>query len=487
MTRPRHSYAWMALPTVVALAGCTVGPDYVRPGISTPAGYAGAPVADATPSPELARWWKQLRDPVLDDLIRRALAGNPGLKAAQSRVRQARASQQATAAAALPSLSASGDVLDLNKGSATLASLPLPAHSTIYSAGFDAAWEVDLFGGNRRARAAAQANTSAAEWARRGGQVSLVAEVARDYLTLRMLQARIMLGQAGLRRRQGLLALAQARRASGFVTKASVNQQTTALVGAAEPLPQLAAEAAGQIHALSVLVGQPPAFLGPALVAVGAQDGAGQDGPSLPPSPPPLPIGLPSDLLRRRPDIGEAEQRLAAANAQIGVHEAALYPRLNLRALASFGSMALGDIFAGQNLVAGGLGMLSQPLFNGGRTRAAITIAREEDAQALYAYQTTVFTAFAEVEDALARYKAEGARRDDLARAVAAASGDLAIAQSQYRTGFVPETAVLQAEAALLTRRDQLVWCDGAIAVDLIALYKALGGGWSDTAPAAPA
>jgi NodT family efflux transporter outer membrane factor (OMF) lipoprotein len=297
----------------------------------------------------------------------------------------------------------------------------------------------------------------------------LVAEVANDYLSLRILQARVALGRAELHRQQDLFGLIHARRVSGFVTDLDVNQQTVAVATAAAQIPQLMAEAQVQVHALGVLVGQPPESLA---------DELRPPDTGLPPAPSSLPLALPSDLLQRRPDIREAERRLAAANANVGVNEAALYPKLNLLGLASFGSMTVSDLFSWGNLVSAGVGMVTEPIFNGGRTRAAISVAKEEKVQALLAYKATVFSAFRDVEDALARYKAEDARRLHLGQSVVAATSSLAIAQDQYRIGFVTYINVLQAQDALLNSRDQLVQSDGQVLTDLASLYKALGGGW---------
>jgi NodT family efflux transporter outer membrane factor (OMF) lipoprotein len=475
MTRGRHGPGRATLPVIAAivLVGCTVGPAYHQPSISTPPAYveardlSGGAILDS--DKDLAAWWTGLRDPTLNDLVRRALAGNPDLQAAASRVREARQSERITAAAELPSVNATGNALTYNSDRTPSAELPVPSHANFYSAGFDASWEVDLFGGTRRAIEAAKANTAAADWARRDGQVSLVAEVANDYLSLRILQARIALGEDELRSQQDLFGLIHARRVSGFVTNLDVNQQSVAVANAAAQIPQLSAEARVRIHALGVLIGGPPealtAELDPAKTA--------------PPAPSGLPVGLPSDLLRRRPDIREAERRLAAANANIGVNEAALYPKLDLLGFASFGSMTLNDLFSRGNLVSAGVGMLTEPVFNGGRTRAAISVAKEQELRALLAYENTVFSAFRDVEDALARYKAEEARRVHLANSVVAARNTLAIAQDQYRTGFVTYINVLQAQEALLNSRDQLVQSDGQVLTDLASLYKALGGGWA--------
>jgi len=461
-----------------ALAGCMVGPRYRQPAIATPADYAEAGAlpagvtrdAGAELDADLASWWTGLRDPVLNALVRRAIAGNPDLAAAASRVRAARQAERVTAAAEWPTVSASGDAITYNSNRAAAASLPVPSHLNLYAAGFDASWEVDLFGGTRRAIQAAKANTAAADWARRDGQVTLVAEVANDYLALRVFQARIALGRDELRREQDLQGLVNARRASGFVTDLDVNQQAVAVANAAAQIPQLVAEADVRIHALGVLLGQPPETLASELRSADA---------SPPSAPSALPVGLPSELLRRRPDIREAERRLASASATIGVNEAALYPRLNLLGLASFGGMTLDDLFSRRNLVSAGVGMLTQPVFNAGKTRASIAQAKEQEDQARLAYEATVFAAFRDVEDALARYKAEDTRRTRLAQAVTAAESTLRIATDQYRTGFVTYINVLQAQDALLNDRDQLVQSDGLILTDLVALYKALGGGWA--------
>ena len=470
-----------------ALAACTVGPDYHRPSIATPAVFAEAAGADRTAiSPadaDLSAWWTGFNDPRLTSLIARALAGGPSLEQARSRLREARLKEIETGAAEYPRLSASGNAAAIRSnrpspspspsrtaGGPPPTGLTIPSSLNFYSVGFDASWEVDLFGGTRRAVEGAKANTAASLWARRDGEVSLVAEVANDYLTLRALQARRAIGEAELQRQKDLFTLVQARRRAGFVTGLDVNQQANQVATAASQLPQLDAEAKAQIHALGVLIGESPEALTAELAPTGA---------ALPPPPPTLPVGLPSELLRRRPDIRQAERRLAASNAQIGVATAALYPKLNLYLLPSFASMSLGDLFSSQSLTALGLGTLSQPIFDAGKNRAAVGAAREENSQALLAYKIAVLSALRDVEDALARYRSEESRRESLSAAVAAAQGSLAIAQDQYRTGFVTFINVLQAQNALLAARDQLTQSQAQEATDLVAIYKALGGGWS--------
>jgi NodT family efflux transporter outer membrane factor (OMF) lipoprotein len=471
-------------------AACTVGPNYVKPALPAPPAYAEAANTPRTAvlqtEADLSTWWTQFGDPELNSLIQRALKDNPDLQSAASRVREARQQERVAFAAELPSVSGTGNALTLNSNRKTAAAsaagtsagatsaaggLQIPSHANLFAAGFDATWELDLFGGTRRSIEAARANTEAAEWARRDGQVSLMAEVANDYLTLRTLQTRIVIGEQELKRQQGLFKLIDARRKTGFLTGLDSNQQSEQVALAAAMIPQLDAEARAMIHALGVLVGQPPETL--------MQELKASDSVTLPPPPPTLPVGLPSALLERRPDIREAERRLAAANAEIGVQAANLYPKVNLIGLASFASPSISNLFSADNFASAAAGLVSEPIFDGGKTRAQIRAAKEERRQAYLAYQSAVLSAFQNVEDALGRLTSEETRRARLADSVTAASNSLAIAQAQYRTGVVPFINVLQSENALLNSRDQLTQSDSQALTDVVAVYKALGGGWS--------
>jgi len=467
----------LAAVSLAALAACTVGPDYHRPDVPTPQAFsepgASAPASDA----DLSRWWLQFHDPVLESLIERALANNLDLEAAASRVRQARFGEKVADAAQWPTVNATGGALTLNSdrgsGASSTGAPPqgfqLPGHLNLYSAGFDATWEIDLFGGVRRQIQEAKANSEAAVWARRDGEVTLTAEVAADYMTLREVQTRIAIGEAELARQGDIGKLVGARRQAGFVTNLDVNQQTSATATAAAQLRQLDAQERTEIHAIAILLGEPPETLEPTLARGAAQVA----------SPPILPTGLPSDLLQRRPDIREAERKLAAANAEIGVQTAGLYPKLDLLGLASFAAPTVGNLFSSQSFTSAGAGLLTAPLFNAGKTHAAIGEAREEATQAQLAYRTAILGALRDTEDALARYRSEEARRAQLAQAVGAAANSLAIARDQYRVGLVTFLNVYTAENTLLGARDQLAQSDAQSAEDLVSLYKALGGGWT--------
>jgi outer membrane protein, multidrug efflux system len=485
MNRPRPQRLTTCLALAATLPGCTVGPSYHRVAVETPPAYSelvanadsGAAAADA----DLGTWWQRFNDPQLTDLIRRALAGNPDLQAAVSRVRAARLQVVEARSAEYPSLSADADAITFNKKSAAPAAdssdFALPSHLNLFAAALDASWEIDLFGGTRRSVEAAKANSEAALWARRDGQVTLVAEVANDYLTLRMLQTRIAIGNAELARQKSLYELIAARRQTGFVTRLDVNQQGTLVETAAAQIPQLEQQDKIEAHAIAVLLGELPETLAKELNATPA---------SIPPEPPGLPPGLPSELLQRRPDLREAERRLAAANAQIGVAQAARFPKLNLIGLATVASTSAGDLFSSKNFATAGVGMASAPLLDAGKLRAQVDVAKEEEQQASLAYRAVVLGAFRDVEDALARYNAEATRRQALARSLDAAQNSLSIAKDQYQTGFVTFINVLQAENALSNAQDQLTQSDAQVLTDLVALYKALGGGWSPSEGGAP-
>lgn len=489
MTRPRRSAVLLFAP-LLASSGCMVGPNYRAPTLPAPAAWAEAGstsrTAMSTDQADLSAWWDQFRDPELSSLVRRALAQNLDVRAAQSRVRQARDVVVETAAREYPQLNASGNALTFNSnrggasgattatasasaGSGAAGGFALPGHLNLYSVGFDASWEIDIFGGVRRSVQEARANMEVASWAVRDAEVTLTAEVALDYLTLREAQTRLAVGQAELARQRSLFALIRARRQTGFVTNLDVNQQSTAVATAAAQLPQLEAETRTDIHAIGVLLGETPESLSAELTPAAA----------VPPPPPTLPLGLPSQLLQRRPDLREAERRLAAASADIGVQTANLYPRIDLLGLGSFASTSVGNLFDAANLSSAALGMITAPVFDAGRRRAAVRASKEVYDQAFIAYRSATLGAFRDVEDALSRYRSDETRRASLVDAVSAAQNSLQIAQAQYRTGFVAFINVLQSEVALLNARDQLSQADAQVVTDLVSLYKALGGGWT--------
>src|SRR5436305_5528063 len=324
---------------LLLLSGCEVGPDYQPPQTVAPPAYGDLPANSAQapfsrPVPnqaDVSQWWTQIRDPELQTLIARALQSNLALQTAASRSREAREQEIIAGAAEWPKVNATGAALNLHSNSNPLGALAgggAGGQSTanqstnikLYNLGFDATWELDIFGGTRRAVEAAQANTEAAAWEMRDGEISLTAEVANDYLSLRAAQARMAIFRTEIQRQQNALALVHARARAGFVTQLDVNQQKALVNTTAAELPGLEADARAYEHAIAVLLAQQPETFTAELESTAP----------LPPIPATLPVGLPSELLRRRPDIREAERKLAAATANIGVAVADLYPKFNL-------------------------------------------------------------------------------------------------------------------------------------------------------------
>lgn len=471
------------------LAGCTtVGPDYEQPQVAVPGNYLEAGRGEAVSDATLARWWTQLNDPLLDRLVGQALAQNLDVQSAAARIREARAQERVAGAGALPRVDAEGSV---TRQRISENAIPVPPGSgapgggggfglpgtefTTFRAGFDASWEIDLFGGTRRGVEAARARTGAAIWDRRDAEVSTAAEVARTYLALRTIQQRIANAEAELARAQRLERIVGARVRGGLVSGLDLEQQQSERAAAAAQIPALRADERGQIHALGALVGSTPDALAAELSAPAA----------LPPTPPLIPAGLPSDLLRRRPDVREAERRLAASTADIGVAVADLYPRFTLTAAPALVSTALTSLLDwGSRSFSLGAGLV-WPLLDGGRSRANIAVANARQEQALIAYRKEVLVALQDVEDSLSRNAGDRQRLVQLEEAHRSASAAERLADTRYRGGLTDFAQVLAARQRRLTTEEQMIETRGALARDVVALYKALGGGW-DASGATP-
>lgn len=481
-----------ALLLSLLLAGCTVGPDYKKPDMPVPGSFnapnqlqapLSMPVAESV---DLTQWWKQFHDAELESLITRALAQNPDQLTAESRVREAREQEVIAGAKGLPQINAMGNAVHFHSNSNPLGQLSggqgggssgsgAPSGSSgtdlkLYSAGFDATWEIDIFGQVRRSVEAAEAGTEAARWQMRDGQVTLTAEIAADYVSLRADQARLAILDSQVKSQQDALVLIAARARAGFVTQLDVNQQRQLLISTRAERPSLVADMLVMRHAIAVLMGQQP----------GALDGELDATAPVPPIPPRLPVGLPSDLLRARPDIRMAERKLAQATANVGVAVADLYPKFDLLAALTFTSSHFSSLFSGDSLGEAGVGSITWPMFHGGQVHANIHAKEEEEQQAYYAYQKAVLGGVQDAEDALVRYETEQQRFAALQEGAKTAQASSALALQQYRAGLVMYTSVLQAQSTDLTAEDNLAQSRAALSADLVSLYKALGGGWKD-------
>ena len=455
------------------LAGCTVGPDYHPPRPAMPDRWqtTGENGAEAGPLP-LAHWWTLFEDERLGDLVARALDANPDLKIAAARVREARALWRAAGAEEWPSLDAIGAYTRLRRSE----NVPSSAvrNQDLYQAGFDAGWEIDLFGGVRRSVESAAARAAAAEENRRDVMVTLSAEVAVNYLTLRGSQRRLEIARENIQIQRETVDLTEGRLAAGLGSRLAVVQARSLLASTEARVPALEAAIRQAVYRLDVLMGREPGALLDDLLVPGAH---------LPP-PPAVPVGLPSDLLRRRPDIRSAERELAAATADIGVATAELFPHFSLGALFGLQSAAAADLLSASSRFWSVGPTLRWPVFDAGRVRALIRVATARQETALALYEKTILTALEEVESAMVG-AAKGREADAaLARAVETIGQSADIALALYQKGLVDFLNVLQSEQALYQVQDQFVQHRQDLAVTYVGLFKALGGGWEPDADA---
>lgn len=469
--RPR-----LVLAVAAALAlGCKVGPDYQPPKVASGQGWAG-PADPAAPA--LDAWWRQLGDPTLDRLVAAALGGtgdrgNLDLRQAEVRIRQARALRDQAAGARYPAVRASAGVTreeqTLN-GILPINRIPgLTRDLTLHDVGFDASWELDLFGGTRRRVESAQAQAQAAQEAARDARVSVAAEVARTYLTLRGAQRQVAAQDAGLAALRKVLESQQLRLRAGDVAAAEVERAQGQLDQAAAQLPDLRAQIQGAALGLGALLGGLP-----------------ESEAALAETPPPeltlapIPVGERAELLRRRPDVRAAERQLAAATADIGVARAEWFPKLSISAAAGFEALKLPDLFKSSSQTARIGPLISWRLFDGGSIRAEIHAAEARQEIAALGYEKAVLGALTDAERALAGYRlaleAVAARQ----AALESARRSYGHQERRFQLGDIPVADLLAAERSLREAEDGFARAQTGAAIDLVALCKALGGGWRE-------
>jgi NodT family efflux transporter outer membrane factor (OMF) lipoprotein len=472
-----------------AFPGCTVGPDYQRPELPVPDRYAGvgATTQPAARAVDVARWWTSFNDPTLDALIDRAVASNLDLRLATARLREARALRGVVGADLFPDVNVAG-AYTRSRTSENAFSFDQPSGGggggspgfgpfgepgdtqSLYQAGFDANWELDVFGGVRRSIEAADADIGAAVEGRRDALVTLLAEVARNYVELRGFQRRLEIAGQNLKVQQDTLELTRARFEAQLVSELDVTRADAQVATTAAGIPALEAQRNQAAHRLAVLLGQPPAGLLDELLPSGTL--------AIPSGPPDVPPGLPSDLLRRRPDVRRAERELAAATARVGVATADLFPKFSLTGSLGLQAEAFGDLGRWDSRFYNAGPSVSWPVFDAGRIRSNIRVENARQEQALVRYEQSVLTALEDVENALVGYGKEHQRRQSLQRAVAANRRSVEMANQLYDRGLTDFLDVLEAQRALFASEDALVQSERTISTNLVALYKALGGGW---------
>jgi NodT family efflux transporter outer membrane factor (OMF) lipoprotein len=424
-------------------------------------------------------WWKTFHDPELDSLINRAAQANLDVKIAEARVREARAQLGAADADFGPTVDATGSYTRerLNPNGV----LPVPPSMSkplnVYQAGFDASWEIDVFGGERRNTEAADAELSAAEFGRRDALVTLLGEVARNYVEARGYQRRLEIAHENIQAEQDAVTLASDSFQKGLTSELDVRQATTLLATTQADVPTLESSLKISIHRLSVLLAQPPGALLAELSATAP----------IPSTPPEVPVGLPADLLQRRPDVQQAERELAAATANIGVATADLFPKFYLTGATGEQSISASSWFAPGSTFWSVGPTVQWRIFDANRIHSNIQLQNARQEEALARYEKTVLGSFEDVEDALVAYANEQVRRQSLDQAAASSQDALHLANQRYANGLASFLDVLDAERTLYATQDQLAQSDRTIAVNLITLYKALGGGWDVAPPPAAA
>lgn len=492
---------WTLAAAALALAGCSwlpsVGPDYEEPAVEfdrAPLPDAGMPTTNRTATgeyepakgdedirrvlkpEEIAGWWKRFNDPVLEKLVEDAVSNNTSYLVAQEKLEASRWQLVGTYAAFMPKVSADGGFTRMERGkdTSTMAGTGKTLHRDLFTAGFDASWEIDIFGGSRRSTESAMAEAEAAGWNVADALVSLTSEMGRQYLALRTVQQRIDVARTNLVLQIETYDILKSRLDSGIGDELAVSQSKYIVEETRATIPALLAQEESLKNAIAILAGEVPGALHAGLAPEPERDWLIE----------PVRLeGVPLDVLRTRPDVRAAERRLAAQCAKIGVAKSMWYPRLFINGSLGLESVKM-DKLAGRGALYGSLGpSVSWPIFQGGSIYSAVKAEEALTRAACLEYELAVETAFGEVRDAYSSYTQEYHRYKALDAAVKAASDAVAISKDLYKNGLKDFTAVIDAQRSLLTLEEALVVSRGLITQDAIALFKALGGGMA--APAA--
>ena len=487
---------------LLVLGGCTVGPNFTPPEWLSPGSWFAKkdepiPKEPSVPvaQPIDPNWWNVFQDPELTALEHRVAGENLDVQVATARLEESRAQLGIAGAAQFPTLNANGSYerqKASNIGEFANAPNPLGANGErgnsaggiksgklapfdVYQVGFDAAWELDLWGKVRRSVESAQASVQASAEARRAALISSQAELARDYVQLRGAQTQLRITRDNVKISEQSLQLTQQRAAGGVTTDLDVANAAAQLRTTAAQIPPFEQLESQYINAISLLLGLPPNALQAELITP----------KPVPPVPPTVPVGLPSELALRRPDIRQAEAQLHAATAEIGVAVANFYPSVTLSGSLGLQSLQPWKVFDVNALQFGVGPNITIPIFEGGQLKATLELSKAQQQEAAINFQKTVLGAWHEVDNALTAYQTEQARRDQLAEAVAQNQRALSLAQSRYEDGVADFLQVLTAEQNLVSTQLQFVQSTTSVSANLVALYKALGGGWETQLPRA--
>lgn len=462
--------------------GCTVGPEYSEPRVDSPEKWSAIGAAEATSdqSPEAA-WWATLASDDLTSLIERAVTNNLSLEISRTRVREARALVGVVRGGLGPSLNASAsyDRINLSENFPVLNDFMetdlIDESQELFSAGFDAGWEIDIFGGTRRGVESASALADARIAERRDVLLSVVAETARSYFELRLAQSKLTLLENEVGVQQKILELARDRVSAGVATQLDVTREIIELEGIRAAMPELHAAAVAAVMRLAVLTVQDGGELWEQLA----------EPPALPEAPMTVPVGLPGELLRRRADVRAAERSVQAASAQIGVAVADLYPSFFLTGAVGQQSTDFSTLFSSGSSAWSIGPSVRWPIFQGGSLRARVDAAEARYARAIFAYQRTVRAAIADAEASLTRYAQARLAYDRLRDAAGVQREAVRLAHQAYDDGLSDFEPVLHAQRGLYAIDQQVVGARVSVLISLASLNKALGGGWPEDVPPA--
>ncbi|WP_185715390.1 MULTISPECIES: efflux transporter outer membrane subunit [Burkholderia] len=468
------------------LAGCVVGPDYYKPKAALPAQWTQAAkqetpaVGSRAVSGDVdAQWWTSFSDAELSSLVQRVAGASLDVKVATQRLMQARAARRMTGADAMPALEGTASYQhsrSSQNGLVDISGLNGRHDYNVWQPGIDASWELDLWGRVRREIESADASVQATAELRRDVLLSAIAETASDYIQLRGVQAQQAVVEQNLDIARQSLRLTQIRFTDGVATHLETAQAAAQVSGIEARLPVLENQRVHLVNALSFLLGEPPRTLEGELDAVRA----------IPPVPPRVPVGLPSQLAERRPDIREAEARLHGATADIGVAVGDFYPRVTLSANLSLQAMHFGDLDEWSSRMFGVGPALTVPIFEGGRLKGQLELRKAQQREAMIEYQRTVLNAWHEVDNAMSDYNTRQTREEKLDETEVQDSEALENARSQYLAGATDFLNVLTVQRDLLDTQQAKVVSITDVSLALVGLYKALGGGWETSFPSAP-
>ncbi|MEK6590433.1 MAG: efflux transporter outer membrane subunit [Nitrospinota bacterium] len=463
---------WAMLLTT-GIIGCAAGPNYKRPEAAVPPSFQEAKkeIISGEVS-QLARWWTTFNDRVLNSLIEKAIHSNIDLRVAEIHIKEVRASRGIIDSDRWPQVNASGSYAQNRVSENTRQGRSVKAFGgaeyELYQTGFDASWEIDLFGSVRRAVEAADADIESAIESRRSVLVTLLGDVARNYIELRGLQRQIIITKGNLKIQEETLKLIQARYKAGLISYLDVTRAEAQVADTDAQIPLLERSLKQVSHRLSVLSGQEPGSLWAEL---------SRDAP-IPVPPSQVVVGIPSELLRRRPDLRRTEREIAAASARIGVATADLFPRFSLTGSFGLQGQSSNDLSDSASRFWSAGPSIHLPIFTAGLIRSNIKVQDARYEQALARYEQTVLTALEDVENSLVAWFMEQSRLKSLSEATTANRQSAAMARELYSKGLTDFLNVLEAERSLLSSENQLAQSEAAVSTNLVALYKALGGGW---------